>query len=146
MEGNFSDRFEAEKGKKEKMGGGEERSSRLKFNRVSDLLPAPMKAKISNNYRRGISYRFLQARAFHCPRKKAEWNQGRERGGGERGKKKQRRRTKSHRSRHGKAWGRNVGERVVRVGRSSSVTERDDERNACERGKLRSRGDKERGG
>lgn len=86
MEGNFSDRFEAEKGKKEKM-GGKERGSRLKFNRVSDLLPAPMKAKISNNYRRGISYRFLQARAFHCPRKEAEWNQGRERGGGERGKK-----------------------------------------------------------
>lgn len=46
-----------------------------------------MKAKISNNYRPGISYRFLQARAFHCPRKEAEWNQGRERGGGERGKK-----------------------------------------------------------
>lgn len=28
MEGNFSDRFEAEKGKKEKMGGGGKREAR----------------------------------------------------------------------------------------------------------------------
>lgn len=90
-----------QKKEKRRRWGGEERSSRLKFNRVSDLLPAPMKAKISNNYRRGISYRFLQARAFHCPRKEAEWNQGRERGGGERGKKKQRRR-EGKRSRTGR--------------------------------------------
>lgn len=77
----------------------------IKIQPRPDPLPAAIKAKISNNYRRGISYRLPLSEGFSLSEEGRMESGG---GGGKKKTEKERRKTKSHRSRHGKAWGRNA--------------------------------------